>query len=302
MVPSSENISINTFGYGSDHNADLLKGISEAADKSKGSYYFVDGEDNVSSAFGDCLGGLMSVAAQNIKLTINVGKSDEEGKIEFEVKHPSAKVDAGNPLAKTLQLGDVFAEEVKDFLIDVNYATAVTSEVVVTAKLNYLDISSSSLVESPESTISTSFVEGTPEVSETDKYVLLQGLRVKVAETLEMANTRARRSGAIEEARRMITELLASITSDARGLSLTPAEQQVVRVYEADLRDCMLDMVSYERYEEMGSKKMMLKMQSHAMQRCNESSEVTANAYRGSSKMEYAKRMKGKMGSMFGGK
>jgi len=56
---NSKNISVNTFGYGADHQADLLRRISEASDPS-GSYYFVEAKDDVSSAFGDCLGGLLS--------------------------------------------------------------------------------------------------------------------------------------------------------------------------------------------------------------------------------------------------
>ncbi|GMI28655.1 hypothetical protein TrCOL_g11758 [Triparma columacea] len=298
MIPSNDNISINTFGYGSDHNADLLKGISEAT-KNQGSYYFVESEDNVSSAFGDCLGGLMSVAAQNIKLTIMVDKSDEEGKLSFDIAHPSAQ-GGGDDRTKTLMLGDVFAEEVKDFIVNVTYSTSVTSEVVVSAKLNYLDITRCELVESPESQISTSFVEGTAEMSETDKYVLLQGLRVKVYETLEAANNRAKSSGEVEAARKMITDLLAAIKADTDSLTLSEEERRSVSMYEADLRDALSSMVSYDSYQRTGSKFMMKKMQSHAFQRCNESDEMTANAYRGSSKMAYASRMKGKMGSMFG--
>lgn len=44
---SSANISVNTFGYGEDHNAELLQSISEGSG-TPGSYYFIETEDNVS--------------------------------------------------------------------------------------------------------------------------------------------------------------------------------------------------------------------------------------------------------------
>ena len=34
-------------------------------------YYFVETQDKIADAFADCLGGLLSVAAQNLKLRIH---------------------------------------------------------------------------------------------------------------------------------------------------------------------------------------------------------------------------------------
>ena len=53
--------SLYTFGYGTDHNADLLQAVAAAAGDGKGSYYFIEDADRVVGAFADCLGGLMSV-------------------------------------------------------------------------------------------------------------------------------------------------------------------------------------------------------------------------------------------------
>merc|ERR1712063_239689 len=58
---------VNTFGFGSDHDAKMLKDLSDAAE---GMYYFIENEDSIASAFADCLGGLLSVSAQGIELTI----------------------------------------------------------------------------------------------------------------------------------------------------------------------------------------------------------------------------------------
>ena len=59
--------SVFTFGFGSEHDADMLKAIATAGN---GMYYFVNDADTIPESFCDCLGGLLSVAAQNLKLRI----------------------------------------------------------------------------------------------------------------------------------------------------------------------------------------------------------------------------------------
>jgi len=59
--------SIFCFGFGSDHDAQLLKKI---ADDGAGSYFFIEKEADIDSYFADCLGGLISVACQKMVLTI----------------------------------------------------------------------------------------------------------------------------------------------------------------------------------------------------------------------------------------
>lgn len=50
-----------TFGYGSEHDADLLHALAEAGN---GLFYYIDSSESIPDSFCDCLGGLLSVAAQ----------------------------------------------------------------------------------------------------------------------------------------------------------------------------------------------------------------------------------------------
>jgi len=50
-----------TFGYGSEHDADLLHAVADAGN---GLFYYIDNKDSIPESFCDCLGGLLSVAAQ----------------------------------------------------------------------------------------------------------------------------------------------------------------------------------------------------------------------------------------------
>jgi len=111
---------INTFGYGSRHNSDLLEKLAERFD---GMYYYVKDSEAINEGFATCLGGLMSTVATNMQLsltpvngakdlkvlsdfpttvknttvTINVGEiqSEEHRHILFEIELPKAKAKTG---------------------------------------------------------------------------------------------------------------------------------------------------------------------------------------------------------------
>ncbi len=55
-----DTFTINCFGYGSNHDPDMMNGISKLKD---GSFYYVEKLDTVDEMFVDALGGLFSVVA-----------------------------------------------------------------------------------------------------------------------------------------------------------------------------------------------------------------------------------------------
>merc|ERR1712099_52395 len=58
---------INTFGFGSGHNESLLESIAE---NGRGMYAFIENTDMIADTFAECLGGLVSIIGQNIKVKI----------------------------------------------------------------------------------------------------------------------------------------------------------------------------------------------------------------------------------------
>jgi len=104
--------SIHTFGFGSDHDALLLKAI---ADKVGGVYFFIQDKDQIADAFTDCLGGLLSVVGQNIALQVQPveGVNITGIKTAFKVTKRENNV-------LTVHLGDIQSEEEKDVLIGVS--------------------------------------------------------------------------------------------------------------------------------------------------------------------------------------
>ena len=53
----SKRTTVYTFGFGKDHDGNMLRAISE---EGQGIYYFLEKKDDIPKSFADCLGGLLS--------------------------------------------------------------------------------------------------------------------------------------------------------------------------------------------------------------------------------------------------
>ncbi len=89
------NLSVHCVAYGTDHNADLLRGIAE---DNQGSYNIVNTIEDTAFAFGETLGGLMSCAYQNVCMEVPDGTV-------IQGPHTMIK-EAG---IQTLRMGDIYA-------------------------------------------------------------------------------------------------------------------------------------------------------------------------------------------------
>ena len=117
--------SLYCFGYGSDHNSQLLRQLSTAAGDGRGGYYFVESTESVVGAFADCLGGLMSVVAQNVALEISPAPGSTISRVR---RSGAVALDGGR---WRVPLGDLFAEEERDVLVDVRLDAALGSAAAV---------------------------------------------------------------------------------------------------------------------------------------------------------------------------
>lgn len=99
---------IYTFGFGETHNSELLKKIAE---KGNGTYSFIQNTSAMKEILVNCLGGLMSVVAQNLKLIVTP-KEDIE-LVKIRTKFPMEK--EGN--SSVVLIKDLFSEESRDLLV-----------------------------------------------------------------------------------------------------------------------------------------------------------------------------------------
>ena len=107
-----EGIHFFTFGFGADHDEQLLRDLSEITTSA---YYFIKSHDAIPTAFGDCLGGLLSVVAQNVRIVFRAaGGASFSGKIM--TKYPTKLCDRGGI---ELTVGDISSEETKTIVMKV---------------------------------------------------------------------------------------------------------------------------------------------------------------------------------------
>merc|ERR1719242_1452867 len=103
---------INTFGLGRNHNALLLKAIAEDG---RGMYAFIENTDQIAETFAECLGGLVSVVGQNLKVQVQALNNVEINRCL--AKGYAIKVDI--PKKKhTISVKDLQSEESRDFVFE----------------------------------------------------------------------------------------------------------------------------------------------------------------------------------------
>jgi len=126
---------VNTFGFGSDHDAAMLKEIAQAAE---GMYYFIENEDSIASAFADCIGGLLSVRAQGVELEIHSSDTIALGEI-FTTKEVTT-VTAGRKIR--IALGDLQNGEERDITFEVQLpsCSATDCQTLANIRLGFFDM------------------------------------------------------------------------------------------------------------------------------------------------------------------
>eukprot|EP00980_Cylindrotheca_fusiformis_P029030 scaffold22701_cov123-Cylindrotheca_fusiformis.AAC.9 len=231
-------VSLFCFGYGSGHNSDMLRSISQATPG--GAYYFVENDSDVSTAFGDAMGGILSVMAQSAVLKISVPPAAAAIGVKIRDIHHDAKVDRGNGLF-TVSLGDFYAEESRDVLLDLNLSNVPSDTPVphFQASLSYMDIlNTRTAVAGPvECSIARPDCN---EVSEMDMHVESQWLRVCTVRELESADLEAQQLGVgpalerLERAANLIQDSPAYMAGNGLSRALESNIQQVREGFQSE--------------------------------------------------------------------
>ena len=197
---------VNTFGFGSDHNATLLEAISE---RGAGVYYYIDQNEKIPESFADCLGGLLSTVGQNVSL--NFAAVDGATLTKVHHRRADALTDAGTHCV--VNLGDVQSEEGKDIVVEMKLPPLAEPRdeptVVLTAELGYFN----AITNVMETTTTTLRVRRPGVVSEEckrpNRQIDQQRNRVIAAAAMKRATTLADQNQ-LEEARKVIDQVKSS--------------------------------------------------------------------------------------------
>jgi Ca-activated chloride channel family protein len=103
--------SVSAFGYGDGANQEML---TDLAKKGRGNYAFIKNPDDALSAFAKELGGLLSIYAQDITLTVRPTK-------DHTIQGVVSDVDAdGDKNSVTIKVGDLMSEETRNLVVELN--------------------------------------------------------------------------------------------------------------------------------------------------------------------------------------
>eukprot|EP00522_Entomoneis_paludosa_P017379 CAMPEP_0172450458 /NCGR_PEP_ID=MMETSP1065-20121228/8779_1 /TAXON_ID=265537 /ORGANISM="Amphiprora paludosa, Strain CCMP125" /LENGTH=533 /DNA_ID=CAMNT_0013202239 /DNA_START=1 /DNA_END=1602 /DNA_ORIENTATION=+ len=266
-----KSISMHCFGYGSDHNATLLRRMSSATEG--GSYYYIEEDKDVGKAFGDALGGVMSMVAQNATITLEVPPLAKASGVEITKVHHDQVIKRENG-SYSVTLGDFYAEETRDLVLTVKLAvpTQSTQELIphVTATLSYTDTLESCLVNGGKVGISIARPEGNS-ISEENSHVAAQSFRIFAAKEMEEAEAMAS-AGNFREAKSKFAAI--SVVAGSSTLAGTTQASEINA--DAELMSNYMD--NETEYHSKGRFLLSTKVRGHKAQRAAVSSAETASA------------------------
>jgi len=273
-------IAIHCFGYGSDHNREILGDISQVTED--GTYYFVEKDSDVSSAFGDALGGMLSVVAQNTVLTFNPSKI--YGTRIISILHNKAvEQEDGSFL---VDVGDFYAEESRDIICSVvlaNGSNACQSPVPhISVSMTYMDTIGKKF--SKYKAIDGSILRPNGcEVSQVNNHVALQYIRVSTIHVIADAEKLAA-SGSLAAAKSKIDSHIKYLSDES--ITFGKSNPLILQLL-SELNNILSGLSTQSNWESGGACYIQGRIQTHSKQRCSESGSQR-NVYRSSKKSKYS--------------
>jgi len=140
---------INTFGYGADHNPTILKTIAQ---KSDGVYFYVETPEEIPKSFADCLGGLISTGAKNVVIRIEAGTGVTITKIF--TKYAVTEIAAGG--VYEIAFADLQSQEHRDILMNLQIPAipnSVNELALAKISISYLNIITKEQVNIPSACV-----------------------------------------------------------------------------------------------------------------------------------------------------
>lgn len=125
-----DGISLSSFGVGLDYNETLMTDMAETG---AGNYYFIDAANKLAAIFDKELNGLMSVAAQNAELKIQLPPG-----VKIQKGYPLKFQQTGDEII--LKLRDLSSEETKATVFTFSIENKVNSILKFTSTITYTDV------------------------------------------------------------------------------------------------------------------------------------------------------------------
>ncbi|GMG99412.1 hypothetical protein Nepgr_001252 [Nepenthes gracilis] len=261
-------IPVHTFGFGTDHDASSMHSISEA---SGGTFSFIETEAAIQDAFAQCIGGLLSVVVQELQVGIECAHPTTRlGEVKAG-SYPTCVMASGR--AGYIRVGDLYADEERDFLISVNVPADSCNETsLLKVRCVFRDPFTKEMVtlEGEEVKISRPETVGQEVVSiEVDR----QRNRLRAAEAISQASAAAEQGdlaaavSVLENCRKTLSETASAKCRDRLCVAL-----------DAELKEMQERMASRHVYEASGRAYILSGLSSHSWQRATARGDSTDSA------------------------
>lgn len=268
---AEKSTSVFTFGFGADHNEDMLRSVAQTA---SGLYYYVQTADDIPQAFADALGGLTSVVAQNAVLSLEPAPGVAVARV---LGNSYQRLEVGVEQTQTQQsiaIGDLYAEEEKDFLFELALPALTEPSTepipVACAKLRYFSVANKKM-EEVVTLLRVARPAMAAEAEAVNPRLDEQRNRVLAAEAMETAS-RLADGGDIMQGRHVL-ELMRQRVAESIS-NATPLSQGLV----AEIERLEVGYEDHVAYRSMGSKMSKMCAQSNLQQRSTHSSAVKYKA------------------------
>jgi len=258
------------FGFGADHDAALLSEISEQA---RTPFTFVEDTDSIREAFAGAIGGLSSVVAQGLELTI-------ASRVPINAVHTPFSVLRTSDVSVTVTIPDIIAEERRDILVELAVpadASGPVQTLLLEASLRYTDVQTGNEAQTPQVVLAAERCDSDQPEGEPDEEVSIQRERIEVTQALNEAVALSD-AGNFDHAQRVIT------SSEQRVQSKKTKNCEVMSLELQDARSRMRDRTAYD-----GGGKAEIKdaCQMHSMQRCTNMTVSSKSSVAKKSKAAY---------------
>jgi len=257
---SKANCSLYAFGFGADHDAGLL---SEIAEQARTPFTFVENAENCRDAFAGAVGGLSSIVAQGVELTLNCAATLKMVHTPFDVKRD------GNGSRAVITIPDFFAGERRDILVELAVPAGEAGKAaLLDASLRYTDLGQGCNVVMPTVQMEAARVDEPQPEMEPDEEVSAQRHRVEVTRALQEA-ARHGDEGNFEGARQVLTVCEKRLE--------TGKQTKMSGNLCIELKDAQQRLRSKSSWEHGGRAEVKDACQMHSMQRCTNISPASGS-------------------------
>jgi hypothetical protein len=230
-----------SFGLGTDHNAQMLFSLSDAG---TGCYYYVDSAQAIAPSFADCLGGMLSVAAQDVTLTLHAkqGVSINNVHADFNVELSQDKTEA------RIKMRDLSSDAEKEVLFNLSVPALEATEEkwsLVACTLNYVDVADG-ITKTQECALTLRPLHNGEQQVDPDSGVEVHRCRLLAARAMEQAAA-SLFTGSLSDVQAILSEALEALEGSPARTAIKKDIQERIAALIDDLSSC-LEATSDPRY------------------------------------------------------